>query len=114
MAITSELIGKLGGSDFESWDISDPGKNETTTIIDTVSVASGETKMLVLIGEFSIKIPDYDDTYIQIGDGERSKPYPGSKILRMAQVITDTVDVALRNQNFRTNAFTGTFYLFDL
>ena len=113
MAITSEIIGKLGGADVESWEVSVQVPNGKTGVIDTVNIASGETKLLVLLGEFSRPITNIDSSYIQIGGGEKMSPYSGSKIMSAAQVITSTADIILNNSSLNTQNFSGTVYLFD-
>ena len=114
MAITSELIGKLGGgTEIESWDVSVQVPISKTGVIDTVNIASGETKLLVLLGEFSRPINSIDSSYIQIGGGEKISPYSGSKIMSAAQVITSTADIILNNSSLNTQNFSGTVYLFD-
>ena len=113
MAITSEIIGKLGGADVESWDVSVQVPSSKTGVIDTVNIASGETKLLVLLGEFSRPITNIDSSYIQIGGGEKMSPYSGSKIMSAAQVITSTADIILNNSSLNTQNFSGTVYLFD-
>ena len=113
MAITSEIIGKLGGADVESWEVSAQVENGNTGVIDTVNIASGETKMLVLLGEFSRPINNVDSSYIQIGGGEKMSPYSGSKIMSTAQVLTSTEDIVFKNSSLNTQIFSGTVYLFD-
>ena len=114
MAITSELIGKLGGgSEVESWDVSGEGLANTATTLATIPVASGEKKMLILIGQYQRKVSIYDTMYIQAGDGPKFKPYDATKPLAMAQVLTSTTDVVLKNDHYTDNSFSGTIYLFD-
>lgn len=114
MAITSELIGKLGGADVESWDVSVQVPNGTKGVIDTVNIASGETKLLVLLGEFSRAINNIDSSYIRIGGGEKMSPYNGSKIMSAAQVLTSTADIVFENSSLNTQNFSGTVYLFEM
>ena len=115
MAITSELIGKLGGgSEIESWEVSVQVPSNKTGVIDTVNIASGETKMLVLLGEFSRSISNIDKSYVQIGEGEIMSPYSGSKIMSAAQVLTSTADIVFSNSSLNAQVFSGTVYLFDI
>ena len=114
MAITSELIGKLGGADVESWDVSVQVPNGKKGVIDTVNIASGETKLLVLLGEFSRTINNIDSSYIRIGGGEKMSPYSGSKIMSAAQVLTSTADIVFENSSLNTQNFSGTLYLIEL
>ena len=113
MAITSELIGKLGGADVESSEISSEGAKGFTTI-STVTVPSGATILVVLIGEFEINIPSHEDTYVRIGGIPVGKPRNKSKLLSAAKVLTSTGDVEIKNDYYAENPFAGTLYLIEL
>ena len=113
MAITSELIGKLGGSSVQSWDISIEGAKGTTTI-STVTVPSGATILAVLVGEFEISVPSHQDTYVSIGGVKLGKPAIKGKYLSVAKVLTSTEDIELRNDHYAENPFTGTLYLIEM
>ena len=113
MAITSELIGKLGGADVESSEISSEGAKGITNIR-TVTVPSGATILVVLIGEFEISVPSHEDTYISIGGVKLGKPAIKAKYLSVAKVLTSTEDIELRNDYYEANPFTGTLYLIEL
>ena len=113
MAITSEIIGKLGGSSVQSWDISLEGAPGITNIR-TVTVPSGATILVVLVGEFEINIPSHEDTYVSIGGIKLGKPANKAKYLSVAKVLTSTEDIELRNDRYEANPFTGTLYLIEL
>ena len=113
MAITSKLIGKLGGADVESSEISSEGAKGITNIR-TVTVPSGATILVVLIGEFEISVPSHEDTYVRIGGVLVGKPRNGSKLLSAAKVLTSTGDVEIKNDYYAENPFAGTLYLIEL
>ena len=113
MAITSELIGKLGGADVESSEISSEGAKGITNIR-TVTVPSGATILVVLIGEFEISVPSHEDTYISIGGVKLGKPAIKSKYVSVDKVLTSTEDIELRNDYYAENPFAGTLYLIEL
>ena len=113
MAITSELIGKLGGADVESSEISSEGAKGITTIR-TVTVPSGATILVVLVGEFSINVESHTDTYVSIGGVKLGKPASKAKYLSVAKVLTSTEDIELRNDYYTENPFAGTLYLIEL
>ena len=113
MAITSEIIGKLGGSSVQSWDISLEGAPGITNIR-TVTVPSGATILAVLVGEFSINVASHVDTYVSIGGVKLGKPAIKAKYLSVAKVLTSTEDIELRNDYYEANPFTGTLYLIGL
>ena len=113
MAITSEIIGKLGGADVESSDISLEGAKGITNIR-TVTVPSGATILVVLVGEFEISVPSHEDTYVRIGGVLVGKPANKAKYLSVAKVLTRTEDIELKNDRYEANPFTGTLYLIEL
>ena len=113
MAITSEIIGKLGGSSVQSSDISIEGANGVTNIR-TVTVPSGATILVVLVGEFSVNVASHVDTYVSIGGVKLGKPANKAKYLSVAKVLTSTEDIELRNDYYKDNPFTGTLYLIEL
>ena len=113
MAITSELLGKLGGADVESSEISSEGAKGITNIR-TVTVPSGATILVVLVGEFEISVPSHEDTYVSIGGVKLGKPAIKSKYLSVAKVLTSTEDIELRNDYYKANPFTGTLYLIEM
>ena len=113
MAITSEIIGKLGGSSVQSWDISLEGTKGITNIR-TVTVPSGATILVVLVGEFSVSVESHVDTYVSIGGVKLGKPANNAKYLSAAKVLTSTEDIELRNDYYEANPFTGTLYLIEL
>ena len=113
MAITSELLGKLGGADVESSEISSEGAKGITNIR-TVTVPSGATILVVLVGEFEISVPSHEDTYVSIGGVRLGKPANKAKYLWVAKVLTSTEDIELRNDRYEENPFIGTLYLIEL
>ena len=113
MAITSELLGKLGGADVESSEISLEGAKGITNIR-TVTVPSGATILVVLVGEFEIGVPSHEDTYVSIGGIKLGKPANKAKYLSVAKVLTSTEDIELRNDRYEANPFTGTLYLVEM
>ena len=113
MAITSELIGKLGGSDIQTLDISFPGKRGET-VLGTATLASGATNLVVLIGTFAKSVASYTNVDIQIDGVAVGRPSSGSKYVSVAKVITSTSDIVLVNDSNSDNAFSGTLYLANL
>lgn len=119
MAITSELIGKLGGgTEIKSVDFSVPGKSSTNTHINTITLRGALTSLLVVMGEFTKGVRDYDDVYIEIGGVKLGKPITGEKNLSVAKILTNTegelkVDVILVNKRYQDFPLSGTLYLVD-
>ena len=114
MAITSELIGKLGGgSDVQHMAISFPGKRGDT-VLGTATIQSGTTHLLVLIGTFAKSVASYTNIDIQIDGVAVGRPSNGGKYVSVAKVITSTSDIVLVNDSTSDNAFSGTLYLANL
>ena len=57
MAITSEIIGKLGGAEVESVEVDGATTTGSNITLHTVEVADGEEVLAVFIGRFS-KLPN--------------------------------------------------------
>ena len=95
MAITSEIIGKLGGADVETVEI--PGAETTgpDTILHTVEVADGEEVLAVFIGRFS-KLPNTTSAKatLSIG-GSIVRADATDRDTAVAAVITKTSNVVL-------------------
>ena len=114
MAITTELIGKLGGgSDVQHMDISFPGV-VGDTVLGTATIQSGTTHLLVLIGSFAKVVQSYVNIEIEIGGVAVGRPANGSKNVSVAKVVTSTSDLVLVNDSVSANAFSGTMYLVDI
>ena len=114
MAITSELIGKLGGgSDVQHMAISFTGK-VGDTVLGTATIQSGTTHLLVLIGTFDKVVQSYTNIHIEIGGVAAGRPANGSKNVSVARVVTSTSDLVLVNDSVSANAFTGIMYLVDI
>ena len=112
MAITSEIIGKLGGADVETVEIPGAETTGSDTILHTVEVAAGEEVLVVFIGRFS-KLPALVNNYptLSIG-GSKVRLLSTSQDAAVAAVITETSNVVM-NGSAGVNASTltgGTVY----
>ena len=66
MAITSEIIGKLGGAEVESVEVAGTDTNGSNITLHTVEVADGEEVLAVFIGRFS-QLPNTTNAKAKIG-----------------------------------------------
>ena len=113
MAITSEIIGKLGGgADVETVEIAGRDTTGGSITLHTVEVAAGEEVLAVFIGRFS-RLPGSDGLRgrLSIGDST-TRAHATNQDTAVAAVITETSDVVLAG-GINTNASTltgGTVY----
>ena len=112
MAITSEIIGKLGGAEVESVEVAGTVTNGSNITLHTVEVADGEEVLAVFIGRFS-KLPSLANHYptLSLG-GSTSMENTTGRDTAVAAVITETSNVVL-NGSTGVNASTltgGTVY----
>lgn len=113
MAITSEIIGKLGGADVESVPVSGEtsGGSGAEVIMHTVQVPAGETWLIAAIGALTA---GYDSSNLSpsvyLGT-QKSSGYTASGTLSMAIVAEGEITFRLkRNTGNREDKFTGHVY----
>ena len=113
MAITSELIGKLGGADVKAIPVSvtASGGKDSEEVLATINVPPGETWLVVVYGNLENKIDNgYSSPQLYIGDTllhQRSI----SGINSLAHIGTGTIEVGLRRNNANgSDSFTGHVY----
>ena len=95
MAITSEIIGKLGGAEVESVEVADATTAGSNITLHTVEVADGEEVLAVFIGRFS-KLPNTTNVKatLSIG-GSIVRADATDQDTAVAAVITETSNVVL-------------------
>lgn len=114
MAITSELIGKLGGGagvEVVPVDVTAVGNSGSEEIFYTVEAAEGETWLVALYGNLqSVSSGSNSSAQLVIGTTELPKrAFNG--IIGLAHAGTGTIDVKLnRNTGTGSDSFTGTVY----
>ena len=113
MAITSELVGKLGGADVKAIPVSvtATGGKDSEEVLTTINVPPGETWLVVVYGNLDNKIDNgYSSSRLYIGDTllhERSI----SGINSLAHIGTGTIEVGLRRSVAGgSDSFTGHVY----
>ena len=108
MAITSEIIGKLGGADVETVEIAGATTTGSDLTLHTVEVADGEEVLAVFIGRFS-KLPSLVNHYptLSLG-GSTSMVTTTSRDAAVTAVIAETSNVVLHGSSgVNSSALTG-------
>ena len=112
MAITSELIGKLGGADVEvfEFDVTASGNMGSELVFHTVTVPEGETWLVAVHGNLiSSSVGSYSAQLV-IGTTELPARAPNG-IIGLAHVGTGTINVKLRrNRSNNSDSFSGHVY----
>ena len=117
MAITSEIIGKLGGAEVDSFPVSGAasGAANSEEILATVNVPAGETWLIAAIGDLtprrqtSTLSPD-----VYLGN-RKNNGWAGKGALSMAILGEGTITLRIkRNDLTGSDAFTGTVYTVKL
>ena len=95
MAITSEIIGKLGGAEVESVEVAGTDTNGSNINLHTVEVADGEEVLAVFVGRFS-KLPSLSNhnATLSIG-GSTSTASVTNRDIAVAAVIAETSNLVL-------------------
>ena len=117
MAITSEIIGKLGGADVEEVPVSGgtSGAGDSEKVLHTVHVPTGETWLIAAIGDLN---PYYENRgfapEVYLGD-QKINGYTSIGALSMAILGEGTVTFRIkRNNGNGTDSFTGHVYTVKL
>ena len=116
MAITSEIIGKLGGADVEVMpvEVAASGSSGSSEVIATIDVPAGETWLVAAIGQ---------TTAASSGSTKQPMLHLGNEIFSsnsagahgLATTASETVDFTIeRNYSLGTDSFTGHVYTVKL
>ena len=113
MAITSEIIGKLGGAEVESVEVDGADTNGSNITLHTVEVADGEEVLAVFIGRFS-KLPSTEGSMATLSlGGSTSRATATGRDTTVAAVVTKTSNVSLYGERSSLSSSTlagGTVY----
>ena len=113
MAITSEIIGKLGGRVEEapvSGTVS--GGSGTTTLMTTINVPAGKTWLVAVIGTATASATSLSG-YPEIVIGNTRAVFSG--VGGASALATGTVEIRLRrNYSISSDSFTGTVYTAEM
>ena len=114
MAITSEIIGKLGGADVEVEPVSGTasGRGGSRVTLHTVQVPDGETWLVAAIGTITTAGTILADC-AQLGVGDRKVTFMGKG--GASAIVTGTTQVTLNRQaSYGSDSFTGHVYTVKL
>ena len=112
MAITSEIIGKLGGAEVQKIpvDIVADGGGGSVVIMHTVHVPEGETWLVVLSGDLDPRYTNLNGPNLLIGEISIG-PDLAAGFTSIAAEVTGTAEITLkRNNPSGTDSFTGHVY----
>ena len=117
MAITSEIIGKLGGAGVEVIPVEGEasGPFGSSTVLATIDVPAGETWLVAAIGQttagssISSRLPD-----LHLGGVSRPAAVPDG-MHGLATTVSETISLSIkRNYVSGTDTFTGHVYTVKL
>ena len=117
MAITSEIIGKLGGADVESMPVSGTasGGTDSVEVIATIEVPAGETWLIAVIGEMNPNSTSASYTpELELG-ADLVRYYSTYNLLSVAGVHTGVVEARIRRRaSGGSDSFSGHVYTVKL
>ena len=113
LAITSEIIGKLGGADVEVTPVegtaSGPWGSEE--VLHTVEVPEGETWLVAVTGEMPLPTTTSNSGQPELRIGQfTSRRAPGKSSMGVSSVITETTTVTVASNSGSEASFTGHIY----
>ena len=113
MAITSEIIGKLGGAEVEAIpvEVSASGGSGSAEVLATIEVPEGETWLIAVIGEMNPNstAPSYAPE-LELG-ADLVRYYSTYNLLSVAGVHTGVVEARIRRRSSGgSDSFTGHVY----
>ena len=117
MAITSEIIGRLGGAGVEVIPVEGvaSGSSGSSTVIATIDVPAGETWLVAAIGQTAAghSLPSYRP-WFYLGDNLSARPTPG-ETSGLARVATEPISLSIKRETSSgTDSFTGHVYTVKL
>ena len=108
MAITSEIIGKLGGADVEATPVSGTASNNDTPTLANIEIPAGETWLVAVVGTMTNNSNAKSNwAQIEMGGAKSALDGPGG----FADVATGSVSIRMvRNRTAGSDSFTGHVY----
>lgn len=114
MAITSEIIGKLGGgAGVDIIDVSAPSKTGSTELAH-IDVPPGKEILVTVRGTIG---PMYDSPYvslIQAGGATIGGELLRTGVVTGATTLTTSTSISIRVEGFNAKSFTGTIYTAEM
>ena len=116
MAITSEIIGKLGGAGAEVIPVEGEasGPRDSTEVIATIDVPAGETWLVAAIGQLAVGASGPSQLpALHLGDVQTPRASSGTHGL--ATTATESISLSIeRRTNSGSDTFTGHVYAVKL
>ena len=110
MAITSEIIGKLGGADVEVMPVEGTvsGASGTSVVLAAIDIPAGEQWLVAAVGTMTNNSSSQSNwAQIEIGGAKSALDGPGG----FANVATGAVSIRMvRNRTTGSDSFTGHVY----
>ena len=117
MAITSEIIGKLGGADVEVIPVEGAvsGPSGSSEVLATIDVPAGETWLVAAIGQtIAGSSGSSSRPRFYLGEDLSARPSPG-ETSGLARVATEPISLSIeRVASVGSDAFTGHVYAVKL
>ena len=117
MAITSEIIGKLGGADVAVIPVEGvaSGSSGSSEVLATIDVPAGETWLVAAIGQTTAAASSSTSRpRIYLGENLSARPSPG-ETSGLARVATEPISFTIRRDySSGTDSFTGHVYTVKL
>ena len=117
MAITSEIIGKLGGADVQSFPVEGSATGSgAVTVLHIVEVPAGETWLVAVAGELQGPANSNQSSsqpHIRLGETTCSG-VPRTTPFGISAVITETTAIELVSNHPTDSSFTGHVYTVKL
>ena len=114
MAITSEIIGKIGGADVETIPVAISVRgNGTREIFRHIEATAEKPKLISVTGVGSYEAASNKRPVIEIG-GTEWPTQNGSTPYSAVQVITEPSDIVFIGQGSGSGSFTGTVYVAEM
>lgn len=115
MAITSEIIGKLGGADVEVIPVEGvaSGPKGSSEVLATIDVPAGETWLVAAIGQ--VATSDFQSYRPDLHLGSELSSRNSTGVQGLATTATEPISLTIkRNYSSGSDAFTGHVYAVKL
>ena len=117
MAITSEIIGKLGGAGVDVIPVEGvaSGSSGSSEVIATIDVPAGETWLVAAIGQTTAEASaSVSRPWFYLGEDLSARPSPG-ETSGLARVATEPISLSIKREFSRgVDSFTGHVYTVKL
>ena len=113
MAITSEIIGKLGGAGVDTIDVSAPSKTGSTELAH-IDVPPGKEILVTVRGELSPRADNVSTNLIQAGGATIGGAVLRESIITGVATLTTSTSISINIEGYTPKSFTGTIYTAEM